>query len=118
MFEATLIDVLIPTLQIKLSAYKHSGKLGERDDLVDQIEELDDQIDLLTATYKKLVGLAFTGMAAGPLGLVITGGVFGDKAEKCRKQKNQLIEQRKIVREKVREVDRVSNLLDGLQQQP
>ena len=116
-FEATLTDVLIPALQIKLSAYKHSGKLGERDELVDKIEELDDQIELLSATYKKLVGLAFSGIAAGPLGLVITGGVFGDKAEKCRKQKNQLIDQRKILREKVREVDRISNLLDGLQQQ-
>lgn len=116
-FETTLTDDLIPTLQIKLSAYKYSGKLGERDDWVDQIEELDEQIELLSATYKKLVGLAFSGMAAGPLGLVITGGVFGDKAEKCRKQKNQLIEQRKIVREKVREVDRISDLLDGLQEQ-
>ncbi|MFK7606277.1 MULTISPECIES: alpha-xenorhabdolysin family binary toxin subunit A [unclassified Pseudomonas] len=116
-FEVTLTDNLIPTLQIKLSAYKYSGKQGERDDWVDQIEELDDQIELLSATYKKLVGLAFSGMVAGPLGLIITGGVFGDKAEKCRKQKNELIEQRKLVREKVREVDRISDLLDGLQQQ-
>lgn len=116
-FEGTLTDHLIPTLQVKLSAYKYSGKLGERDEWVDQIEELDDQIVLLSATYKKLVGLAFSGMVAGPLGLIITGGVFGDKAEKCRKQKNQLIEQRRIIREKVREVDRISDLLDGLQQQ-
>ncbi|MCH4871875.1 MULTISPECIES: alpha-xenorhabdolysin family binary toxin subunit A [Pseudomonas] len=116
-FETTLTDDLIPTLQIKLSAYKYSGKLGERDDWVDQIEELDEQIELLSATYKKLVGLAFSGMAAGPLGLVITGGVFGDKAEKCRKQKNQLIDKRRVAREKVREVDRVADLLDGLQEQ-
>lgn len=116
-FEGTLTDHLIPTLQVKLSAYKYSGKLGERDEWVDQIEELDDQIALLSATYKKLVGLAFSGMVAGPLGLIITGGVFGDKAEKCRKQKNKLIEQRRIIREKVREVDRISDLLDGLQQQ-
>ncbi|WP_324830097.1 alpha-xenorhabdolysin family binary toxin subunit A [Pseudomonas saxonica] len=116
-FETTLTDDLIPTLQIKLSAYKYSGKLGERDDWVDQIEELDEQIELLSATYKKLVGLAFSGMAAGPLGLVITGGVFGDKAEKCRKQKNQLIDKRRVAREKVREVSRVADLLDGLQEQ-
>ena len=116
-FEGTLTDHLIPTLQVKLSAYKYSGKLGERDEWVVQIEELDDQIALLSATYKKLVGLAFSGMVAGPLGLIITGGVFGDKAEKCRKQKNKLIEQRRIIREKVREVDRISDLLDGLQQQ-
>lgn len=116
-FEGTLTDHLVPTLQVKLSAYKYSGKLGERDEWVDQIEELDDQIALLSATYKKLVGLAFSGMVAGPLGLIITGGVFGDKAEKCRKQKNKLIEQRRIIREKVREVDRISDLLDGLQQQ-
>ena len=116
-FETTLTDDLIPTLQIKLSAYKYSGKPGEREEWMDQIEELDDQIEILSATYKKLVGLAFSGMAFGPFGLVITGGVFGDKAEKCRKQKNQLIEQRKTVREKVRESDRISDLLDGLQQQ-
>lgn len=112
-FETTLTDDLIPTLQIKLSAYKYSGKLGERDDWVDQIEELDEQIELLSATYKKLVGLAFSGMAAGPLGLVITGGVFGDKAEKCRKQKNQLIDKRRVAREKVREVDRVATCWTG-----
>ena len=67
-FEVTLTDNLIPTLQIKLSAYKYSGKQGERDDWVDQIEELDDQIELLSATYKKTGGSRFFRNGGGPFG--------------------------------------------------
>ena len=43
------------------------------------------------------MGLAFTGAAGGPVGLAITGGIFGDKAEKARKAKNRLIDEKRDV---------------------
>lgn len=55
--------------------------------------ELDKEIDTLTKEYNKLVGYAFTGaagLALGPLGIIswaITGGIFGDKAERIRKKR-------------------------------
>jgi len=59
-----------------------------------QIDLWDEQIDQLQGEYDAYVGYAFTGLVLGPIGLVITGGVFGSKAETIRAEKNQLIEKR------------------------
>ena len=59
-----------------------------------QLDEWDEQIDQLKSEYDANVGYAFTGILLGPIGLVITGGVFGNKAEKIRAAKNVLIEKR------------------------
>lgn len=59
-----------------------------------QLDEWDEQIDQLKSEYDANVGYAFTGILLGPIGLVITGGVFGHKAENIRAAKNVLIEKR------------------------
>ncbi|EKT4482876.1 alpha-xenorhabdolysin family binary toxin subunit A [Pseudomonas putida] len=59
-----------------------------------QLDQWDEQIDQLQAEYDANVGYAFTGILLGPIGLVITGGVFGSKAEDIRATKNALIERR------------------------
>lgn len=59
-----------------------------------QLDQWDEQIEQLKSEYDANVGYAFTGIALGPIGLIITGGVFGDRAEKIRKRKNALIEER------------------------
>lgn len=68
--------------------FHQSELLQKKTDLTKEIQNLDSQ-------YKKLVGYAFTGasgMVFPPLGIItwaITGGIYGDKAEKVRKQRNQ-----------------------------
>ncbi|CAI3808676.1 hypothetical protein GLGCALEP_05298 [Pseudomonas sp. MM221] len=59
-----------------------------------QLDQWDEQIDQLKSEYDANVGYAFTGILLGPIGLVITGGVFGSKAENIRATKNVLIERR------------------------
>ncbi|WP_043197662.1 alpha-xenorhabdolysin family binary toxin subunit A [Pseudomonas putida] len=59
-----------------------------------QLDQWDEQIDQLKSEYDANVGYAFTGILLGPIGLVITGGVFGHKAENIRATKNVLIERR------------------------
>lgn len=59
-----------------------------------QLDQWDEQIDQLKSEYDANVGYAFTGILLGPIGLVITGGVFGQKTESIRAAKNVLIERR------------------------
>ncbi|MFJ4455541.1 alpha-xenorhabdolysin family binary toxin subunit A [Pseudomonas sp. NPDC089392] len=59
-----------------------------------QLDQWDEEIDLLKAEYDANVGYAFTGLVLGPVGLLVTGGVFGAKAEQIRAVKNELIKQR------------------------
>lgn len=67
--------------------------IEERNLLVEEIEMLKDE-------YKHYVGLAFTGLAIGVIGVIgviITGGIFGSKAESIRKKKNELVEKVKRI---------------------
>ena len=51
----------------------------------------------------------------GPIGLVVTGGIFGSKAENIRKEKNKLIADRRKLLEKLKNADKLAELLDDLQ---
>lgn len=75
---------------------KHFDDKVSYDELIvqrDQMDQWDIEIDQLKSEYDALVGYAFTGLALGPLGLIVTGGVFGAKAEAVRARKNALIAQ-------------------------
>lgn len=63
-------------------------------ELQQKLAELDEAIQFNLSQYKTFVGVSFSGLAFGPYGLIITGGIFGAKAEKVRKEKNELIKQR------------------------
>lgn len=116
-FEHELTDYLIPMLSVKLQAHKQSGRKDQRDNLIDDIRVLDEQITSLAEAYKQQVGHAFTGMIFGVFGLVVTGGIFGAQAENTRKEKNKLVAQRNELRIKVKDFDRMALLLDTFQQQ-
>jgi hypothetical protein len=65
------------------------------------LAEKEARIEQLKKDYNKYVGLAFTGAAGGIIGLAITGGIFGAKAEDARKEKNRLIDEVRQLRDKV-----------------
>lgn len=114
-FEIGLSEDLIPLVQAKMIAYKNSGKEHERKELLEKVLQLDEQIDALASAYKNAVGISFSGLALGPFGLVITGGYFGSKAENIRKEKNELIADRRKLSEKVKSSDKLVELLNDLQ---
>ena len=68
--------------------------IEERDLLIEEITRLKDE-------YKHYVSLAFTGLAIGIIGVIITGGIFGAKAEAIRKKKNELVEKVKKINVKI-----------------
>ncbi len=104
---------------------KHFDEKVSHDDILEKrkrLDQWDERIDQLKSEYDANVGYAFTGILLGPIGLVITGGVFGDKAEKIRARKNALIEQRdELARDlgkmapALNDFERVSTLVRDLQ---
>lgn len=80
--------------------------------LYEEKKFLEEELDLLKDEYKHFVKLAFTGLAFGIVGVIITGGIFGAKAEDVRKKKNEIIEQIKIINEKINSYSALVNQLE------
>lgn len=87
-----------------------------------QLDAWDEKIDQLESDYSANVGYAFTGLWFGPIGVAVTGGVFGSRAERIRAEKNALIEQREElvqamakVMPALKDFERVSTLVRDLQ---
>ncbi|MDU8502367.1 alpha-xenorhabdolysin family binary toxin subunit A [Pseudomonas syringae] len=90
-FSTVLSVQLIPGINDKV-------KLATRSDLDQQINELQKDIERLTTEieqknkeYKNTLNNIAWGVFGGPIGVAITGGIFGAKAEKIRKEKNNMI---------------------------
>jgi len=79
-----------------------------------EIKEKKDRIKQLEKDYDKYVGLSFTGAPGGFIGLAITGGIFGDKAEKVRKEKNELIEEVRKMEKDVTGKKNLQTLIEDL----
>ncbi|MBC8164718.1 MAG: alpha-xenorhabdolysin family binary toxin subunit A [Bryobacteraceae bacterium] len=100
-------------------ARKHKAmlenKLAETIDADEKsLQEKEGRIEQLKKDYDKYVGLAFTGAAGGIIGLIITGGIFGAKAEAARKEKNELIEEVRGLRDKVKGAKNLQKALGTL----
>ncbi|MDM0116128.1 alpha-xenorhabdolysin family binary toxin subunit A [Variovorax sp. J22R133] len=80
----------------------------------DSLNEKEGRITQLKKDYDKYVGLAFTGAAGGIIGLAITGGIFGAKAEAARKERNQLIDEVRALKEKVTSARKLQKAIETL----
>nr|WP_283256300.1 alpha-xenorhabdolysin family binary toxin subunit A [Photorhabdus aballayi] len=90
---------------------KVSVSIGNLDD---KIAEKKEEITQLKKDYDKFVGLAFSGIAGGLIGLAITGGIFGSKAEEVRKRKNMLIEEVRSLEESINGKRALQKSITGL----
>ncbi|EMA3643027.1 alpha-xenorhabdolysin family binary toxin subunit A [Providencia stuartii] len=61
--------------------------------LFEKVTLLKKEVLTLEKEYDHFVKLSFTGLAGGLIGLLITGGIFGSKAEKVRHRKNALLKE-------------------------
>jgi len=102
-FSKTLDEQLVP-------AVNHKVILTSRSDLDQQVKELEKDIAQLTDDiehknneYKQAMKNIAWGVFGGAVGVAITGGIFGDKAEKARKAKNQMVAEKE---DKVRELNK------------
>ncbi|MBD2809496.1 alpha-xenorhabdolysin family binary toxin subunit A [Xenorhabdus sp. Vera] len=99
--DGTIAQGLQPQVNSKKKLMDENNLSITIKDLQYKIDEKNKEIDQLQKDYDKYVGLAFSGMAGGLIGWAITGGIFGDKAEKARKQKNKLIDEVKELQDQV-----------------
>ncbi|RZI90294.1 MAG: hypothetical protein EOP15_05165 [Pseudomonas sp.] len=82
---------LKPTADSLLKAMNKKDVSLEVEKIDQQLTELDNTIEGKLAEYNGLVGASFYGLAFGPVGLLITGGIYGAQAEGVRAEKNALI---------------------------
>ncbi|VVM51788.1 hypothetical protein PS662_00846 [Pseudomonas fluorescens] len=96
-FSRKITQELLPAVHSKLDYVERSG--GELDarnqEITAQLQVLDEHIAQKQDEYNRLVGYAFSGLVFGPLGVVVTGGIFGSKAEEVRAEKNILLDRRR-----------------------
>ncbi|MEB3121908.1 MAG: alpha-xenorhabdolysin family binary toxin subunit A [Snowella sp.] len=94
-FRMEIANVLEPAVKGKREIIKVNNLDANIKELSDKIDKLTKEIEQLEADYDKYVGLAFTGAALGVIGIAITGGIFGSKAESARKLKNEKLADKK-----------------------
>lgn len=87
---------------------------NDNDALQEEKDILEREIAVLKEEYHHFVKLAFTGLALGIIGVIITGGIFGAKAEEVRKKKNELIERLTIINKEMKSYENISVFLDKL----
>lgn len=93
-FRSDMESKVVPGVSQMNTALLDMEHSDERAKLLARQEELRKEIASLDKQYNQMVGYAFTGAAGmllfpvGVLTWAITGGIFGDKAEKVRKKRN------------------------------
>ncbi|MDD1015851.1 alpha-xenorhabdolysin family binary toxin subunit A [Pseudomonas rubra] len=113
-FRDTAREQLIPLVAVKSQALKRQKASGAVQQLREDLAELDNEIKRLEAEYDQYVKAALSGLAAGPLGAAITGGIYGSKAAKVRKERNKLQGQRAALSQKIKESVRLEGLVEEL----
>ena len=86
---------LIPAIKQKSAAIDRTKGSGAVERLRESIAEVDKEIEQLSKEYDQYVKAALTGLSAGIIGVAITGGIYGSKAEKARKERKKCQEQRR-----------------------
>lgn len=92
-------------------------------ELQSEIRVRNEEIEILKREYSQFVKLSFSGLVGGIIGLIITGGIFGYRAEQVRRRKNKLLgevaelEEQVISRQAIQQLiirlDKELSTLDG-----
>lgn len=92
-------------------------------DLLSEIRVRNEEIEILKREYNQFVKLSFSGLIGGIIGLIITGGIFGYRAEQVRRRKNKLLEEvaeleeqiisRQAIQQLIIRLDKELSILDG-----
>lgn len=117
----------IPSLIYEIKR-KQKTLLKNRDsdatrDLQSEIRVRNEEIEILKREYSQFVKLSFSGLVGGIIGLIITGGIFGYRAEQVRRRKNKLLEEvaeleeqviaRQTIQQLIIRLDKELSTLDG-----
>ncbi|WP_426099095.1 alpha-xenorhabdolysin family binary toxin subunit A [Providencia sp. PROV200] len=73
------------------------------------------ELQQLELEYSHFVKLSFTGLAGGIIGLIITGSIFGSKAEKIRARKNEILAEIKSINDQINKEEFVKKVIFDIQ---
>lgn len=93
-FTDLLVRQLRPENDRLMQKVKDANVEQRVNELRAELEPLDAEIGQKEGEYQSLVRYAFSGLLFGPIGVAITGGIYGSQAERVRAQKNLLIARR------------------------
>ncbi|TDF81694.1 alpha-xenorhabdolysin family binary toxin subunit A [Pseudomonas sp. H9] len=113
-FRSEATTVLIPAVLSKSRAIKDLNTGEQIKEMREDLAEIDKRIKQLEAEYDQYVKAALSGLAAGPLGAVITGSIYGSKAEKVRKERNKLQKERGALSQKLKAAVKLEGLVEEL----
>ncbi|HHE6470273.1 TPA: alpha-xenorhabdolysin family binary toxin subunit A [Providencia rettgeri] len=86
------------------------------DDYLQELLEMKKQeLQQLEFEYSQFVKLSFTGLVGGVIGLVITGGIFGSKAEKIRAIKNETLIEIKSINDQINKEKFIKKVIFDIQ---
>ncbi|MCM1121511.1 MAG: alpha-xenorhabdolysin family binary toxin subunit A [Eubacterium sp.] len=120
-FRSALTGTIDKSIRDRGTAIRALDLGSEIEKLQQQVQDLKDDIELLQKEYNEEVGLAFTGAGGLIFGLVgilswaITGGIFGDKAEKTRKEKNAKENELAPLEKKLKSLDQINGNISELE---
>ena len=120
-FRTALNGTINKSITDRSTAIRALNLTPELEQLKKQIKDLDDEIDRLKKEYDEAVGLAFTGAGGlifGGIGIIawaITGGIFGNRAEKIRKKQNDKREELKPLKDKLTALDKIDGSIRDLE---
>lgn len=116
----TTVTGLEPAIADKKNRAKKADLGAEIIKLQEDIDSLEKEINQLGKDYDKYVGLVFTALPAvfvsGGLlvaAFAITGGIFGDQAEKVRKSRNSKLQEQKEKSEALKKKKLVQGILNN-----
>lgn len=93
-FVTTIRTQLIPDVSQKLDLVKKNDLERQIKELTTDIDSLSKEIGQKNKEYTQAKNNIAWGVMGGPVGVAITGGIFGSKAEQIRKEKNRLIREK------------------------
>ncbi|WP_133247608.1 alpha-xenorhabdolysin family binary toxin subunit A [Pseudomonas sp. SDI] len=93
-FSKQIGSVLVPTVELLLKRVTDVDILARINTWREEVATLDLEIEKKDQEYSAFVGYSFTGLVFGPLGLLVTGGIYGAKAEDVRRQRSAMVAQR------------------------
>lgn len=110
----TTVTGLEPAVADKKKRAQEANLDGQIKQLQTEVDTLQTQIDQLNKDYDKYTGLAFTGAAGGFIGLAITGGIYGSKAENARKERNSKIQEKENKSQEIQRKQKLQGILNVL----
>ncbi|MDE5717134.1 MAG: alpha-xenorhabdolysin family binary toxin subunit A [Lachnospiraceae bacterium] len=120
-FRDTMNDRISKSVRDRAQAIAALNLCADQQKLKQEIDELKQEIASLEKEYNEAVGLAFTGAAVLILGFpgiiawAITGGIYGDRAEKIRKKKNEKSAELKPLEEKLDAYSKIDGSIKKLE---